>query len=402
MAQLDFRAISEARWLDRGRVTGYAKLLMLAWVGFLAVVLARFWARGSDFVAFWSAARLALEGRAATAYDIAALLAVQAQAGFPAGVPFINPPPYLLAVLPLGALDYPVALAIWLIGTFGLFALALRWLPREFYWPALAFPTVVVCGMAGQNGFLTSALLIGALGLQRDHKVLAGLLIGALVIKPHLALLLPVALIAGRDWKTFTVAGLTATGLLALSVFAFGSETLTAFLDSAAYSGSLLSGPSHIAHKTQSVLGLAVMVGASLALAAALQIVVASGAATAVFTLWRKTDDPLARAAIVCAATPLAVPYLFVYDLPFLVAPLVYLAREGVRRGFRPYERIGLLAAYLSPLAMFGLIGELALTPFVALGLSVFVAAAIRARSEVRHDPDAARSTVAAGPAGRP
>jgi hypothetical protein len=363
MGAYDLSALTEARWLDRNRVNGYAKILALAALALVAAAHVMFWRDGSDFLAFWSAARLALDGAASGAYDTASLLAYQARLGFPEGSPFLNPPPYLLAVLPFGLLAYPVALAVWLGVTFGLYAASLRWLPRDLYWPALAFPTGAVCALAGQNGFLTSALIIAALGFQRDRKVLAGVLIGCLVIKPHLALLFPVALIAARDGRTFAAAAATAVGLLILSVAAFGTDTLTAFLSASAYAGSLVSDASPVALKNQSVMALAASAGFPGWL---LQALAALVACAAVYGVWRRSDDPLERAAVLAAATPLAVPYLFAYDLPFLILPLAYLAREGVRLGFARGGRLALVGLYLSPLAILYFAGAFALTPFMA------------------------------------
>ena len=51
------------------------------------------------------------------------------------------------------------------------------------------------------------------------------------------------------------------------------------------------------------------------------------------------------------AATLLASPFLLDYDLTLLAFPLAYLAREGLERGFAPFEKSVLILAYLLPLA---------------------------------------------------
>ena len=49
------------------------------------------------------------------------------------------------------------------------------------------------------------------------RPVLAGALLGALVIKPHLALLVPFWLAAGGQWRAFAAAAASAAGLLVLA-----------------------------------------------------------------------------------------------------------------------------------------------------------------------------------------
>jgi hypothetical protein len=67
-----------------------------------------------DFISFWGAAKLAMAGTPALAYDGAALHAVQTEvANFDpgTGMPFPYPPAFLLAVLPFAVLPFPVAMA---------------------------------------------------------------------------------------------------------------------------------------------------------------------------------------------------------------------------------------------------------------------------------------------------
>ena len=51
------------------------------------------------------------------------------------------------------------------------------------------------------------------------------------------------------------------------------------------------------------------------------------------------------------AGTALASPYLFNYDLPFLILPLLWLVREGCRHGFRDWEKLALVALFAAPYA---------------------------------------------------
>jgi hypothetical protein len=95
--------------------------------------------------------------------------------------------------------------------------------------------------------------------------------------------------------------------------------------------------------------GLRQWLGPDVALAG--QATVTLACAALVAASWRRSRDEQATGALMLAATALGSPYLFAYDLAFLAMPLFWLAREGRRRGFRPYERVALAGLYIAPLA---------------------------------------------------
>jgi hypothetical protein len=59
----------------------------------------------------------------------------------------------------------------------------------------------------------------------------------------------------------------------------------------------------------------------------------------------------MATGAVMLTATALASPYLFSYDLPFLILPILWLVREGLRHGFRPWEKAALVVLWFAPYA---------------------------------------------------
>ena len=360
------------RRLDAGTLTVGAQYLAFASAIFLAVEHAKLWRQGADFLSFWTGARFVVEGRAATAYDPAAAEAVQHAHGFVGAFPFISPPPLLALVAPFGLLPYPAALAVWIVAGYGAYALSIRWLPKGTYWPALAFPGAVLCAMAGQNGLVTTALICAALGQLPRRKVLAGVFVGLLVIKPQLALLTPVALAAGREWRAFAAAAVTAVAALGLSVLWLGGDALSAFLGSSDYLSGLYDRP-ELLPKIKSVFALAVELGAPRPAALGLQGVAALLAAWAVWRVWSRNRDPLARAAVLAAATPLAPPYLLLYDVVFLVLPVIWLGMEGARHGYRPWERAALGVAYAMPILALAAPVMAPVTPLWSLALLLAV-----------------------------
>ena len=71
---------------------------------------------------------------------------------------------------------------------------------------------------------------------------------------------------------------------------------------------------------------------------------------------WRRFgQDGMATGALMLAATAVASPYLFNYDLPFLILPILWLASKGQRAGphggFHPWEKALLVGLWLAPYA---------------------------------------------------
>lgn len=285
-----------------------------------------------DFISFWGAAKLALAGTPALAYDPAALHAVQAQvAAFDTGeMPFPYTPAFLLLVLPFGTLPFPVAMILWSVLTGGLYALvAARWFAPRSGWLALAFPPVFAVAAIGQNGFVTAALFLGGLALyQRGHGIRAGLMLGCLVVKPQLALMLPVAMLAAREGRVIVAATLSAAGVLLLGLVAFGPAAFSAWLQE-------MPLYMHIArdglvgwHKLVSVYAAGRQAGLGEQAALALHGGVALVAATLVARCWFRETDPMTRAATLGAATMLASPYVYLYDALILLPAYVCLVQR--------------------------------------------------------------------------
>jgi hypothetical protein len=270
--------------------------------------------------------------------------------GFDGARPFVSPPPFLLVAAPLGLLSYTVALAVWIAAGYAAYALSVRWLPRAVYWPAVAFPGALLAAMAGQSALILTALMCAAVGVLPRRPLLSGLFVGLMVLKPQLALLTPVAFAAAGAWRAFAAAAVTVAAVLGLSVAVLGWAPMAAFLGSSGYLNSLFARP-ELLPKIKSVYATLILAGAPSAAALAGQGIAAAFAAWAVWRVWRRTDEPLARGAVLAAATPLAPPYILLYDVVFLALPSVWLIHEGLTRGFRRGEAVVLAAAFFLPIA---------------------------------------------------
>lgn len=340
-------------WPDRDRVRIFALMLLLAYVPMMARVFVEATGHvGSDFLAFWGAGRLVLAGTPQAAYDLIAEHGAQAASHTGQMVAYVNPPPYLFLTLPLGALPYPAAWLAWALAGWGAwFALCRRLLPGDPL-VILAFPAAEVAASHAQNGFVTAILLIGAvMAVDRGRSWLGGLLLGALVIKPHLALLAPLWLLAGRDGRAI-VGGLLGAALSCLAAWAaFGTATWLAWPQSFAVSKVLMAqagGPFFLRMATPYA-ALRVLAGPQVAMAGQGAIMLAVAV-----LLWRQTRRHGVNAgtgALMLAGTALASPYLFAYDFPFLIQPVAWLIVMARRHGWRPGEKLGLIALWFAPLA---------------------------------------------------
>lgn len=203
---------------------------------FLSETLSRGQTIGRDFAVFWSASVLLWQGQALKLFDPATYQpALEQIMGFDlvGFMPFPYPPHSLLFVAPLALFPYLVALAIWLGATFCL-VLAVLWRRINYRWVmaiGLALsPASIVNISAGQNGFLSAALLCGGLLLLERRPILAGILFGLLSYKPQLGLLIPVLLSTAGHWRVFWVATVTVITMIVASGILLGPEAWEFFL----------------------------------------------------------------------------------------------------------------------------------------------------------------------------
>lgn len=277
-----------------------------------------------DFAIFWAAGRLALGGNPASAYDLAALHGVDPGISLSNWLPFAYPPPFLLVLVAVAALQYSVAFTAWLIATAGLYLYAAtRFVRWQF---ALLNPPLLINSMIGQSGFLTSGIFVAGLSLISRRPFAAGLVLGALVVKPQLALLLPVAMLAGREWRVIAGAIVSVTLLLGAALVAFGPGAFAGFFSAIPHYTDRLQASGWPWNELASPFALARFAG--LAQTPALVLHAAIAAAATLITArawWLRSDE---RIPILAAATLLIPPYVFTYDALLLIVPAAWLIRE--------------------------------------------------------------------------
>ena len=358
-----WQGLRSGEWLTLARARGYSLILlglcivaMAGWVALSDDLIDRNGKPiGTDFSNVYAAGHLAWEGRAADAYD-PPLQHEAEKAVFGRDVPFYgwHYPPFFLGIAFLvAALPYAWGLSIWLAASFAAYLATIRAiLPRRETWLiATAFPAVFVNIGHGQNGFLTTALLGGALHLLARRPWLAGVLIGLLTYKPQFGVLIPVALLAGGHWRTIGAATLTVTGLLALSYLTLGAGIWHAFAGSMTFTQTVVLEAGNTGwEKIQSIFSAVRMWGGSVPLAYAAQIALAVTLTATLAWLWRSDAAFELKAAALAVGSLLATPYVLDYDLVVSGLAIAYLARLGLASGFRHFEISALAAAWIVPL----------------------------------------------------
>jgi arabinofuranan 3-O-arabinosyltransferase len=290
---------------------------------------------GDDWVNYWSGAFLALQGRAAEIYNLAAFHAFeQTVVGSPLDFyHYSYPPVMLLLSAPFALLPYVPGLFVWLATSWYAFyrALQLAVPGRSVLLPALAAPAVLINAVGGQNGCWTAALLGGGLSLLERRPYVSGVLFGLMIYKPQLGLLIPVALLAGRQWRAFAAATVTVGALLIASMLWFGPDVWAEYLRNLTLlRHTVLEDGSGVWHRFVSVFVAARRLGAPIEAAYAIQAVSGALAFIAVAWVWFRDTPVGVKNAVLLLGTCLATPYLQDYDLVFGVMAAAWLWQQPV------------------------------------------------------------------------
>ncbi|MGU7782976.1 glycosyltransferase family 87 protein [Burkholderia sp. PU8-34] len=362
-------------WLTADRIVPYSCAMLIlcgaifgAWAmathGFTTDNVMR---PGFDFAVFWTASDLTLHGQIASVFDYHRFSVAEfehfSNYTHRAFLPWLYPPTMLLVVAPLAFVPFLPAFFLFFAGSFLCYARAVNGLsglrahlpqPRLATLAVLAYPGVFVTTVCGQNALLTAAIAAFAVRHVERRPVVAGLFISLLAVKPQLAVLFPVVLIAARAWRAFAAAAAGTVLLVATSTWLAGHAALTGFIDSMSITREAL-----IEHNVQYWIGSPTpfaamrLAGLPLPLSYAVQIAVALLAAVAAATVWRSTRDVRLRGAVIAVATLLATPYLRGYELAWLGVAVFCLVSYGFDKGWLPGDQGILVLAWLLPLFEF-------------------------------------------------
>ncbi|WP_072617521.1 glycosyltransferase family 87 protein [Pandoraea vervacti] len=348
-----------------------------------------------DFLPFWGAAHFVLHGHAIDAYDVELMSKLQIAeqpwaANLGGYLPWLYPPVMMVFVTPFALLPYVYAYVLYALIGLSLYYAALR---RTLRWPdarvpTLGFPGVMLVIVTGQIALYTTALAGFSLAMLRKRPVWAGVFAGLLFVKPHVALLFPLAFLCAREWRALAACIVTVVGTTLLAATLFGVDVYAAFLHASTFAReSISNGAAQIA-RVPTFFITARMLGAPVGVAAAIHAVIALGAVAVLIDFWRRPGVFALRAATLVCATTLVSPYLYDYDLALLAVVIAWYVRDGVARGWLRGEREWLVLLWITP--MLGLLGSMQIgvqfLPFITLGTLVML---WRRRRRLAHVADA-------------
>jgi hypothetical protein len=340
---------------------------------------------GADFINYWAGAHVAAEGKPTLAYNVDAFMAWQrAHSAANAEIKWYSyPPTALLLSLPLALLNFKPALIAWLMAGWALCAVLLK---RTTNWgvailAALATPASFINAISGQNGQYSAALLCGGILFLESNPLIAGMLLGLLCFKPHLAVLVPLALAAGGYWRAFLAAATTLLLTVGISWLLFGGQAWAAFLHNAPINTKLLEQDDMLWHRMPTLFAMVRLLGGSVAMAYSAQLLSAAVAITLTIHFWRGRAPLLRKGAVLLLATFLTTPYAWDYDLVSLTFAAVWLAQDGLKNRFLPWEKSLLALILVMPLILspIGTASHLQIGPFI---LWIMLILALRCRPQ--------------------
>ncbi len=297
---------------------------VLGWLLFAALFRGTM---GQDWMVFDTAARAYWRGDVALMLDGVRLTQVL-NATHPSLAqplifrPWVYPPFTLLFVLPFGLVPWALSYAGFQILTFAGMAASLRaWVPdwRSFLIALSGVtlsPAAAYTFGAGQNSFLSAALLLGGVALLGSRQISAGVLLGLLAYKPQLGLLIPVALAAAGTWRAFASATATVAALLLISLAVPGLAIWQGFIH--LYAGGQQTPRLWVELYGQSVFTYLRLAGASTLVANAGQAIAILVGAAFVWRAFRAPGRPLHQMVVLLCAISFASPHFGDYDAVLL------------------------------------------------------------------------------------
>jgi hypothetical protein len=280
----------------------------------------------SDFDAFHIAAQQVWRGQLDLVYRFEELVKLQAEAaqGATSFMPWTYPPQFDLLVAPLALLPTGIAYLLFIAATLAAYLLALRAIagPQFAHVLVVLFPALAITVGCGQNGLLTGAL-IGLLCLNLERRqIVAGLALGAMVIKPHLAIAIGVYMLATRRWLALATAAMVVLVSSLVCTLVFGWPIWSAWLGAIRESAAFLEHGLYPLPRMISAYAALARAGIPASLAFWAQAAVAGLALCAVVLAVRlaaaRKLPPSLALGVAAIVSVMISPYAYDYDLPMV------------------------------------------------------------------------------------
>lgn len=326
------RTSPHKRRLHAAAILGLSALLLLATTArFAGLVSGRL--VPTDFDIFYIAGRMVWRGEIGDVYYFARLGPLMASL-FEGQhfLPWTYPPPFDLVVGALALLPLPAAYLVFTATTFWAYLAALRRLaPNDLVTTLIVFfPVLAITIRCGQNGFLTGALVAVACLSLRRGSAWAGVPLGLMVIKPHLAIAFGVLLLVQGRWAVMAVAAATAAAAAGLATVLLGPAVWVAFLDGVREARIFLEAGLYPLFRMVSPYAALRSFDLPAGLAGLAQVVSAVGALGAVVVAARRFT-PTQALGVTALVTLLVSPYAYDYDMTIVAVGFALLLPDLVR-----------------------------------------------------------------------
>lgn len=311
---------------------------------------------GRDYIAFWSASYLANTGHASEAYDHHSInLIAKSIDPLVGDFGWFYPPTYQATIYPLAKVEYRLSFILFFILSLSVFTISIKLISQKRLGlvDALAFPATSVSLFFGQNSLLTAGILLLGLYNLKEKPVISGIFFGILTIKPHLALLLPVALAVGRYWTALISFIVTTLVIIAYSIILLDSTTWLIFFEKIDTPKNLLETGALPWRVMTSIFSNARILGLNVDASYLAHLIFSLVVIFALIYVWKKTTDLALRGSILVLATLGLSPYMYDYELTWLAIPLALLFSRGKNLGWLPMEVSILMLVWLTPLISF-------------------------------------------------
>jgi glycosyl transferase family 87 len=334
------------RWLTPERLRRHLSVLVvLLWVVAIIDAATPTWrlrtgqVKGTDFVHFYTLARVGLEGKAGGFADLEAQRAFQLAAR-PESRDDWYPPAYgpqVAALLaPLGFLSYGAALIAWLAITSVLYVASVRAVGAHcrhlaaytslLILGAAAFPAFWELILHGQLSAIALVAVVAAwFALRAGHAALAGAALGILGYKLSLVLPVLAILLLTGSWTMLGAAMAVTVGQAVVGAWVSGPGSLQAYAQMVVDSPRLLSTLAAKPYQMHSWRAFWLLIWPARLPSIVLYVVCGGATALLAAAVWRRTADPSMRMSALVIATVLCAPHLYVYDLVILAPVWMWL-----------------------------------------------------------------------------
>ncbi|MFK7769414.1 MAG: glycosyltransferase family 87 protein [Mariniblastus sp.] len=255
--------------------------------------------------------------------------------------PMVYPPFYYAALQPLASLSYPNAMRVWAVMSAIAFSLT-GFLLFKFYQPSrqllgtwlvasLFFVPLLTCFNMGQKAtFLLLILTATFVLLHHKRPFVAGAVFGLIVFKPHLGIVIGLAMLAKGQWRFATGAGVV-VGAIVGSSYLMHLHLWSEYLNVVRGMTDYVQSGGYLLEDSHSLWGACQLSLSSWLPANVIKIVVGILSIGICVTLWNILRGKIAtdssrfarQFAVLVLCTILLSPHFYTYDLTIMLLPMI-------------------------------------------------------------------------------